>query len=116
MGEAFREGERLGSATGATKEEVLKTLQERHPDADEIRIRSMETQRAAVERGDTPSTFEPMEKFFEFAHLPPHLRAVSQPFGELAAHIIKALPRNAERTVALRKLLEAKDCAVRSVL
>jgi len=26
------------------------------------------------------------------------------------------LPRNAERTTALRKLLEAKDCAVRAVL
>ena len=30
--------------------------------------------------------------------------------------MIDKLPRNAERTVALRKLLEAKDCAVRASL
>lgn len=29
-------------------------------------------------------------------------------------HIVTSLPRNAERTVALRKLLEAKDAAVRA--
>lgn len=112
MGEAFRDGERVGEAFGATKADVLKTLEERHPDADEIRLRTLND--AADASRDTPA--EPMEKFFAFAHLPPHLRAVSQPFGELAAHLIKTLPRNPERTVALRKLLEAKDCAVRAVL
>lgn len=49
---------------------------------------------------------------FEHKHLPPHL----QTFGELAQRIVVTLPRNAERTVALRKLLESKDCAVRSLL
>ncbi len=119
MGEAFRDGERLGEATGATKEEVLKVLQERHPDADEIRIRTMRAEQERIlsntDKG-SQDVREPLERFFEFAHLPERLRAVSQPFGELAAHIITNLPRNPERTVALRKLLEAKDCAVRSVL
>jgi len=55
-------------------------------------------------------------QFFAFAHLPPHLQAVSQPFGELAHQIVDTLPRNPERTVALRKLLEAKDAAVRAAL
>jgi len=41
---------------------------------------------------------------------------VSAPFGELAHHVVEALPRNPERTMALRKLLEAKDCAVRALL
>lgn len=59
---------------------------------------------------------EPLMQFFAFAHLPPHLQAVSQPFGELAQRIVDTLPRNPERTVALRKLLEAKDCAVRALL
>ena len=59
---------------------------------------------------------EPMMQFFAYAHLPEHLGAVSKPFGELAQHIIDTLPRNPERTVALRKLLEAKDCAVRALL
>ena len=55
-------------------------------------------------------------QFFAYAHLPEHLQAVSRPFGELAAKIVETLPRNPERTVALRKLLEAKDCAVRALL
>lgn len=59
---------------------------------------------------------ERMLQFFHYEHLPEHLRDVSQPFCELANHIVNSLPRNPERTVALRKLLEAKDCAVRAVL
>lgn len=55
-------------------------------------------------------------QFFEYAHLPEHLQAVSKPFGELAKHIDATLPSNAETTVALRKLLESKDCAVRALL
>lgn len=59
---------------------------------------------------------ESLLQFFAYEHLPPHLQAVSQPFGELAQRIVETLPRNPERTVALRKLLEAKDCAVRALL
>ena len=55
-------------------------------------------------------------QFFEYTHLPAHLQAVSKPFGELAQHIEKTLPNNPEKTTALRKLLEAKDCAVRALL
>lgn len=57
-----------------------------------------------------------MLQFFAYAHLPAHLQAASQPFGELAQQIVATLPSNPERTVALRKLLEAKDCAVRALL
>lgn len=59
---------------------------------------------------------EHIMQFFAHAHLPPHLAAVSAPFGELAERIMATLPRNPERTVALRKLLEAKDAAVRTFL
>jgi len=59
---------------------------------------------------------EPMLQFFSFAHLPPPLADVSQPFCLLAARLVDTLPRNPERSAALRKLLEAKDCAVRAVL
>ena len=55
-------------------------------------------------------------QFFEYAHLPARLQAVSKPFGDLAAQIEETIPSNPEKTVALRKLLEAKDCAVRAVL
>lgn len=57
-----------------------------------------------------------MLQFFTYEHLPEHLQAVSKPFGELARQIVEELPSNPERTVALRKLLEAKDCAVRALL
>jgi hypothetical protein len=60
-----------------------------------------------------PDQDEPIMQFFQFAHLPAPLRAISQPFGELAK-VILTLPRNAERSVALRKLLESKDAAVRA--
>ena len=55
-------------------------------------------------------------QFFTYAHLPTHLQEVSKPFCDLAQTIIDTLPSNPERTVALRKLLEAKDCAVRAKL
>lgn len=62
---------------------------------------------------------EPVEflmQFFEYSHLPPHLAEVSAPFGDLAEEMIELLPKNPERTTMLRKLLEAKDCAVRAKL
>lgn len=55
-----------------------------------------------------------MSQWFEYKHLPEHLQAVSKPFCELAAQVVETLPSNPERTVALRKLLEAKDAAVRA--
>lgn len=55
-------------------------------------------------------------QFFAYDHLPAHLRAVSEPFHTLAHALALSLPANAESTTALRKLLEAKDCAVRAVL
>lgn len=63
-----------------------------------------------------PEVPEFIMQFFAFDHLPPHLQAVSKPFGQLATMIVTTLPRNPERTVALRKLLESKDAAVRAYL
>ena len=54
-------------------------------------------------------------KFFEYAHLPAHLQEISKPFCELATEVANRA-ENAETTVALRKLLEAKDAAVRAAL
>lgn len=59
---------------------------------------------------------EPMLQFFKYDHLPEGLREISKPFGELAEAMVRVLPRNPERTAGLRKLLEAKDCAVRAKL
>lgn len=57
---------------------------------------------------------DPILRYFHYSHLPPFLQAASKPFCEIARHVVETLPRNAERTVALRKLLEAKDAAVRA--
>lgn len=65
--------------------------------------------------GRHPATTS-IARYFAFEHLPPHLRAVSQPFHHLAQHLIGVLPDGPELTAGLRKLLEAKDCAVRAAL
>jgi hypothetical protein len=59
---------------------------------------------------------EPLLQFFAYAHLPPHLQNISKPYHDLATWLVDNVHRNAERTVALRKLLESKDCAVRSFI
>ncbi len=65
---------------------------------------------------NNPREQEQLLQFFKYEHLPEHLQAASKPFSELANSIVDTLPRNPERTVALRKLLESKDCAVRALL
>lgn len=55
-------------------------------------------------------------KFFSYEHLPEHLQEVSRPFGELAQQCAQRAPDSQETNVALRKLLEAKDAAVRAIL
>lgn len=58
----------------------------------------------------------PILRFFAYAHLPAHLQAVSRPFCELAQQLAAELPQGAETSVALRKLLESKDAAVRAAV
>lgn len=63
-----------------------------------------------------PVNTYPILKFFEFAHLPERLQKISEPFGTLAVKLAEELPPGPEVSVALRKLLEAKDAAVRAGL
>lgn len=55
-------------------------------------------------------------RHFEYDHLPEHLATVSRLFHDLAQELLDILPDGPELTVGLRKLLEAKDCAVRARL
>ena len=55
-------------------------------------------------------------RFFAYDHLSPQLQQVSAPFWNLAFTLIYTQEEAPELTVALRKLLEAKDCAVRNAL
>ena len=57
-----------------------------------------------------------MIRWFAYDHLPPALQATSQPFYGLAVQLSRDLPDCEERSVALRKLLEAKDAAVRAAI
>ena len=58
----------------------------------------------------------PIMQFFKYSHLPEHLQEISKPFFELADQLVLTLPHNVETRVALRKLLESKDAAVRSAV
>lgn len=69
---------------------------------------------APAEFTEAQLTTDPILRYFHYSHLPPILQGASKPFCDLARHMVESLPRNAERTVALRKLLEAKDAAVRA--
>jgi hypothetical protein len=55
-------------------------------------------------------------KYFRYEHLPPELQKISKPFHDIAYEIFGELTPSAETSAGLRKLLEAKDCAVRAAL
>jgi hypothetical protein len=55
-------------------------------------------------------------QFFTYEHLPPRLQAASKPIGDLARQLDSMLPDGPEKTTGMRKLLEAKDCFVRTLL
>lgn len=55
-------------------------------------------------------------KYFTYAHLPERLQAVSKPIADLAQLMEQMLPDGPEKSAGMRKLLEAKDCFVRSAL
>jgi hypothetical protein len=58
----------------------------------------------------------PILKHFAYDHLPADLQTVSSRVGELANDMEDLLPEGPEKSAGLRKLLEAKDCFVRSFL
>ena len=74
--------------------------------------RSVKAIRAPHERGHAMRSFM---QFFQYGHLPPYLQTVARPFHELAIDMLNTLPANPESTVAMRKLMEAKDCAIRAI-
>lgn len=71
---------------------------------------------APIEFSEEEVAADGILRFFHYGHLPEALQAKSRPFCQLARTIIDDVPRNPERTVALRKLLEAKDAAVRAAV
>lgn len=68
------------------------------------------------QRLEYPKMGDDIMQFFAYDHLPKHLQGVSSVFHHLATTVVRELPQCPERTVCLRKLLEAKDCAVRTAV
>lgn len=58
----------------------------------------------------------PILKHFAYSHLPTNLQVVSKEFHRIAVLMHHELPDGPEKVVALRKLLEGKDAAVRAAL
>lgn len=69
-----------------------------------------------MDYSDRASSTQHIMRQFRLKHLPPHLQVVSQACVDLAHHMVDTLPDSPELTAALRKLLEAKDCFVRSAV
>lgn len=55
-------------------------------------------------------------KWFAYDHLPEELQVVSSQFNVLANWMYANIQAGQEATVAMRKLLESKDCAVRAFM
>ena len=55
-------------------------------------------------------------RYFDSAHLHPDIAPVAERCATLANWMDQLLPDGAEKSAGLRKLLEAKDCFVRSAL
>ncbi|MDX8492933.1 hypothetical protein RFN29_15245 [Mesorhizobium sp. VK22B] len=85
-----------------------------HADGETSALDLIEEWQEPAETPEPPA--EHVMQFFAFAHLPPTLKEISRPFGQMAEDIVRKLPRNQQRTMALNKLLEAKDAAVRAYI
>lgn len=53
-------------------------------------------------------------RYFKYLHLPKKLQKTSKEFYHMAEWVWAFIPDGEEKDACLRKLLEAKDCAVRA--
>lgn len=113
MGEAFRDGQKLGEATGATRADVLKALEERHPEADEIRIRSMAQAADAAAKAhiDKPFAYhKPSDDGFK------KITELRQAFSVVKASIEACCPPSRQTSVAITELETAAMWAIKAVV
>lgn len=83
---------------------------------EEVEDTMQEPATPVVEEAKPVPPQSPILKYFKYSHLPPHLQEISKLFHDLAHDLEKHIPGNAEKSVALRKLLEGKDAAVRACI
>jgi hypothetical protein len=65
---------------------------------------------------DRHPSIQKLRSHFAYEHLPPKLQRVSRHFAITADLMLQWLPDSPELTVCLRKLLDARDCALRAAL
>lgn len=68
----------------------------------------------AQQLADREPATRDLARWFDHAHLPEHLQAVSREFHDLAEKMIHALPDGPQLHHGLQRLLEAKDAFVRA--
>lgn len=98
-----------------TKEAIRAALRSREMQAksDEVLMQALRDRVQHPHMGER----EPMLRHFRFAHLRSEdMKSISRGFAMLALQLVERLPASPERTVALRKMVEAKDCAVRAMM
>lgn len=104
--DAAWQAERQRRADAASLEQRVAALEERKNDAeDDVEL---------LERMNKCE--EPLLRFFWLVGLPPHMRPWLRPFSVLATEMCEDIGRNPERTVALRKLMEARDAVGRALV
>lgn len=113
------QGSKEGAAIGAeerAEQERMKKVRDVHAAAED-RLRE---KLKAIRRGDPiigGAASDHIMQFFNYSHLPEGpVQECGRMFCKLADQVVDNVPRNPERTVALRKLLEAKDAAVRALI
>lgn len=76
--------------------------------------------RAAKSDAPPPQSHAPdrehILQFFDLILLPPEVEPIAKQYTQLAEWLHAKLPRNPERTVMLRKLLESREAALRAYL
>jgi hypothetical protein len=98
---------------------LWKKNRESAPNTARLKELTQEPSAVPVRAPEPPSPTETAQylvQFFRYDHLPSDLQNVSRLFCDVANELINRLPDNPERTRAMRKLLEGKDCAVRAML
>lgn len=75
--------------------------------------RKLTLRELVTDRHASVAHFAPL---FDYDHLPEDLRGISRRFHELVWNLVAALGDGPELSAALRKILEAKDCAVRQAV
>jgi hypothetical protein len=117
MNESFENPRVLHFSTNPTDDELARFKEAWSTTVGPILALRKELDKNIEERKAEARKRFPILKFFEWHHLPPELQLVSQGFADVAWEMaLRDTEHPAELAAGLRKLLEAKDCAVRAAL